>query len=272
MKLQQKIVKLLNIKKIINPKIEIKKCIDFICNFLYKNKNIKSLITGVSGGIDSTLTAKLCQKTVDKLNKKMKKNYYKFIAVRLPYGIQKDEKDVDRSLKFIKPNKTINVNIKNAVMSSVKSLQNSGITISDYVKGNEKARERMKVQYSIASMKNGVVVGTSNASEYITGFFTKYGDGGTDINPIMHLNKKQCVLLLKKLKCSKKIYTKIPIADLEEEKPNITDEEALGVSYEDIDSYLENKFISNKKKTIIEKLYLKTLHKRDMPINLNIKK
>ncbi|MDE5285796.1 MAG: NAD(+) synthase, partial [Buchnera aphidicola] len=129
-----------------------------------------------------------------------------FIALRLPYGIQIDEKDCEDAIKFIKPDQKFYINIKDAVLRSELSLKKSGINISDYIKGNEKARERMKAQYSVAAVKKGLVVGTTNAAENLTGFFTKYGDHGTDINPISHFNKRQCRQLLKTVNCPKNLY------------------------------------------------------------------
>ncbi|MCB6771174.1 NAD(+) synthase, partial [Veillonella atypica] len=79
---------------------------------------------------------------------------------------------------------------------------------------NEKARERMKVQYSIAAMENCVVLGTDHSAENVTGFFTKYGDGGSDLVPIFRLNKRQGKMLLKELGCPERLYIKTPTADL----------------------------------------------------------
>jgi NAD+ synthase len=183
----------------------------------------------------------------------------------LPYGVQKDEQDCQDAINFIKPDQIFNINIKNAVLSSEKSLKKSGIIISDYIRGNQKSRERMKIQYSIAAVKNGLVVGTWHASEAITGFFTKYGDNGTDINPIATLNKRQGRLLLEHLMCPKHLYLKKPTADLEDKHPQKEDELVLGVTYQDIDDYLEGKNIHIDRKKIIEKLYLNTIHKRDIP-------
>ena len=125
----------------------------------------------------------------------------------------------------------------------------------------------MKIQYSVAFIKKGIVVGTGNAAEMITGFFTKYGDNGTDINLISKLNKRQIKYLLKTLNCPKHLYLKKPTADLEDEQPQKEDEIALGIKYDEIDNYLEGKKINILNKKIIEKLYLKTQHKRKI-INL----
>lgn len=266
MSLQKKIIRLLGVKPVINSELEIKNCIDFLKKYLLDHLYIKSLIVGISGGQDSTLTGKLCQIAIDELRTETQDMTYKFIALRLPYGIQHDEKDCKDVIKFINPNLVLNINIKKAVLSSEKSLKKSGIIISDYIKGNEKARERMKVQYSIAAVKKGLVVGTGHASETITGFFTKYGDNGTDINPIAKLNKRQGKMLLKKLNCPAHLYLKKPTADLEEKYPQQEDESILGVTYDTIDSYLEGKKIDIVNKKIIEKLYLNTVHKRNPPI------
>ncbi|QCI23729.1 ammonia-dependent NAD(+) synthetase [Buchnera aphidicola (Macrosiphoniella sanborni)] len=264
--LQKKIIKLMKVKSVIIPKIEIQNCINFLKKYLLQNLSLKSLIVGISGGQDSTLTAKLCQMTIQELRHETNNTYYKFIALRMPYGIQSDEQDCQDAIHFIKPDQIFNINIKQAVLRSEKSLQKSGIIISDYVRGNEKARERMKVQYSVSAMYNGLVVGTGNAAEHLTGFFTKFGDGGTDINPIYHLNKRQGRLLLKELNSPKHLYSKKPMADLEDNYPQQDDESILGVTYNVIDSYLEGKKIDSHKQKIIETLYFKTLHKRNLPI------
>ncbi|CAL4320206.1 ammonia-dependent NAD(+) synthetase [Buchnera aphidicola] len=271
MKLQKKIIKILGVKPKIIPKIEIKKCIDFLKKYLSHFSNLQSLVLGISGGQDSTLTGKLCQIAIQQLRNETKNINYQFIALRLPYGSQKDEKDCQDAIKFIYPDQCFVINIKNAVLSSERALKKSGIYISDYIKGNEKARERMKIQYSVAAVNNGLVVGTAHAAEIITGFFTKYGDGATDINPISRFNKRQGCALLKELNCPKHLYLKKPMADLEDNKPQQPDESVLGITYATIDSYLEGQQVDTRSKKIIEQLYLKTEHKRHLPIILSDK-
>ena len=97
--------------------------------------------------------------------KKLGEDKYSFIAVSLPYGVQFDETDRQDALDFIKPSKRVTINIKEAVDASEKALTEQVLTLSDFAKGNEKARERMKAQYSIAAMHNGVVLGTDHAAE-----------------------------------------------------------------------------------------------------------
>lgn len=84
--------------------------------------------------------------------------------------MQADEQDCQDAIAFIQPDRVLTVNIKGAVLASEQALREAGIELSDFVRGNEKARERMKAQYSIAGMTHGVVVGTDHAAEAITGF------------------------------------------------------------------------------------------------------
>jgi len=173
MTLQQEVIKRLRCKPEINVEEEIRLTINFLKDYIKKNNFIKSLVLGISGGQDSTLCGKLCQMAITELREETGEEY-NFIAVRLPYGQQFDEADCNDALKFINPDKVFTVNIKDAVDASVNSLKVAGVEITDFAKGNEKARERMKTQYSIATMNKGIVVGTDHAAEAIAGFFTKY--------------------------------------------------------------------------------------------------
>ena len=112
----------------------------------------------------------------------------------------------------------------------------------------------MITQYAVAGANSGAVIGTDHAAENITGFFTKFGDGGADVIPLYRLNKRQGKQLLAELGADPAIYEKIPTADLEENRPGIADEVALGVTYNDIDDYLEGKTVSSEAKEKIEKL------------------
>lgn len=267
--LQAEIIKRLMVSPSISAKVEIRRSIDFIKEYLLENQYVESLILGLSGGQDSTLTGKLAQLAVNELNDELEFRKYSFIGVRLPYGIQKDEKDCKDVIRFINPDKVITVNIKSAVDASVKSLEESmGEKLTDYLKGNEKARERMKVQYSLAGLYKGLVLGTDHAAEALTGFFTKHGDGACDLVPIYRLNKRQGKLLLKELGCPEHIYIKTPTADLEDDRPQLPDEDALGLIYDVIDDYLEGKVVNEESRKKIEEIYLKTEHKRQAPINV----
>ena len=265
---QQEIIAALEVKPTIDVQREIRVCIDFMKDYLKKHPFLTSMVLGISGGQDSTLVGKLAQLTIDELNKELGEDKYSFIAVSLPYGVQFDETDRQDALDFIKPSKRITINIKEAVDASDKALIEAGIVLSDFAKGNEKARERMKAQYSIAAMHNGVVLGTDHAAEAVTGFFTKYGDGGVDITPIFRLNKRQGKQLLKELGCPEHLFTKVPTADLEENRPALPDEVALGVTYDEIDDYLEGKTVSKEAQDKIEGFYNRSMHKRHLPITV----
>lgn len=267
MTLQQEIIQALGASPQIDTDGEIRRSVDFLKSYLQTYPFIKALVLGISGGQDSTLTGKLCQQTINELRAEGDDSR-QFIAVRLPYGVQADEQDCQDAIAFIQPDRVLTVNIKGAVLASEQALREAGIELSDFVRGNEKARERMKAQYSIAGMTHGVVVGTDHAAEAITGFFTKYGDGGTDINPIFRLNKRQGKQLLARLGCPEHLYKKLPTADLEDDRPSLPDEAALGVTYDNIDDYLEGKTLDEKTAKIIEGWYLKTEHKRRTPITV----
>ncbi len=262
MALQQEIISALGVKPQINAQEEIRRSVDFLKTYLKAHPFIKSLVLGISGGQDSTLAGKLSQMAISELRDETGDADYQFIAVRLPYGVQFDEQDCQDALAFIGADRVLTVNIKASVLSSEQALRDAGIELSDFVRGNEKARERMKAQYSIAGMTKGLVVGTDHAAEAVTGFFTKYGDGGTDINPLFRLNKRQGKALLRELGCPEHLYTKLPTADLEDDRPSLPDEVALGVTYENIDDYLEGKTLDDSISKTIEGWYLKTEHKR----------
>lgn len=262
--LQKEIIELLKVKPVIDPKEEIEKSVTFLVDYVKKNPFLKSYVLGISGGQDSTLGGKLAQMAADILKEE---GYdFQFIAIRLPYGVQKDEVDAKAALEFIKPDQELVVDIKPAVDAVVGSLKN--VTISDFNKGNIKARQRMIVQYAVAGSFSGAVIGTDHAAENVTGFYTKFGDGAADVTPLYRLNKRQGRAMLKELGAASALYEKIPTADLEDNKPLIADEVALGVSYNDIDDYLEGKEIADSAAEIIENWYLKTQHKRHLPITI----
>ena len=268
MSLQESIIKALGVQPTINPEEEIRKSVDFLKNYLKKHPFLKTLVLGISGGQDSSLAGRLAQIAAEEMRQETGDLSYQFIAVRLPYGIQADEVDAQRALAFIKPDKSLTVNIKPAVDGQVEALEEAGVSVSDFNKGNIKARQRMITQYAIAGEYRGAVIGTDHAAENITGFFTKFGDGGADILPLFRLNKRQGKQLLVQLGADKAIYEKVPTADLEDGKPGLADEVALGVTYAEIDDYLEGRLISPKAQETIENWWKKTEHKRHLPITI----
>ncbi|MCR8850834.1 ammonia-dependent NAD(+) synthetase [Rossellomorea sp. SC111] len=266
--LQKQIVEEMMVSPEINPQEEIRRSVDFMKAYLKKHSFMKSLVLGISGGQDSTLLGKLAQMAIDEMNQESGSSDYAFYAVRLPYGEQGDAQDAIDAVEFINPSVSMTVNVQPAVDASVETLKKNGIELSDFVKGNEKARERMKVQFAIAAMKDGVVLGTDHSAEAVTGFYTKYGDGAADLVPLFRLNKRQGRMLLVELGCPEHLYNKKPTADLEEDRPSLPDEEALGVTYDQLDDYLEGKEVPAEAKKTIEGHYLKTQHKRHLPVTV----
>lgn len=259
--MQKKIVNEMKVKTKIDAKDEIKSRIEFIKEMLIETST-KSLVLGISGGQDSTLAGKLCQMAIEELGEE-----YTFFAVRLPYGRQLDEEDCQLALEFIKPSKKVTFDIKKSTDITFNTLVEQGVYVSDFNKGNIKARQRMVYQYALAASVEGLVVGTDHSSEAVTGFYTKFGDGGFDFSPLFGLNKRQGKQLLEYLNAPKQLYLKVPTADLEDNKPALADEVALGFTYDELDDYLEGKTVSKKVEEKIELLYKKTIHKRQMPYN-----
>ncbi|EJA1883555.1 ammonia-dependent NAD(+) synthetase [Staphylococcus pseudintermedius] len=261
--MQAMIVEEMKVKPSIDSAETIKEMQHFIEQYLHAHTFVKTLVLGISGGQDSTLAGKLVQLAVENMRNASGRDV-QFIAVKLPYGVQKDADEVEDALNFIQPDRILTVNIKPAVDQSVQSLKEAGIALSDFHKGNEKARERMKVQYAIAANTSGIVVGTDHSAENITGFFTKHGDGAADIAPLFGLNKRQGRQLLQYLGAPAHLYEKVPTADLEDDKPQLPDEEALGVTYEAIDNYLEGRGVSPEDAAVIERHYVRNAHKREL--------
>lgn len=268
MTLQQQIIDKLGVKAQIDAQEEIRKTINFIKDYMVFARKA-ALVLGISGGQDSTLAGKLCQMAVNELNDESGEKTYRFIPVRLPYGNQKDEQDAQDAIAFIGADGFITINIKAAVDAGAAEYEaRLGKKLSDFTKGNRKARERMIAQFEIAAEENGLVIGTDHAAEAITGFYTKFGDGAADLTPLYRLNKRQGRQLLKELGCPEHLYLKTPTADLEENKPQLADEVALGVTYDDIDDYLEGKEIAEEDRQKIENWYTRTIHKREQPVTV----
>ncbi|MBB4866835.1 NAD+ synthase [Pseudomonas nitritireducens] len=227
----------------------------------------KTLVLGISGGVDSTCAGRLCQEAIDELNGQGQGGY-KFIAVRLPYRTQLDEEDAQAALRFIKPSEVQVVNIGPAVQAIAgETLALEGLTpeARDFVLGNTKARMRMVAQYNIANATNGLVVGTDHASEAVMGFFTKFGDGACDIAPLSGLTKEQVRNIASYLGAPGQLVHKTPTADLEDLVPGKPDVLAFGCGYEEIENYLLGDSVDDRVAELIEAQYAKTQHKRELP-------
>ncbi|WP_021023843.1 ammonia-dependent NAD(+) synthetase [Salinivibrio costicola] len=260
----------MRVQPTIDAALEVRRRIAFIKAMLQRS-GTRSLVLGISGGVDSSTCGKLAQLAVDELNQAAGTEQYQFIAVRLPYGEQKDEDEAQLALSFIQPSKTVTVNVKPGVDGTHQSVLNAVSEVGllpanegriDFAKGNVKARARMVAQYEIAGLTQGLVLGTDHSAENITGFYTKFGDGACDLAPLFGLNKRQVRQLAAHLEAPDVLVHKVPTADLEDLSPQKADEDALQLTYEQIDDFLEGKPVDNAVKEKIIKVYQATQHKR----------
>lgn len=269
---RQTIIEEMRVLPSIDPQLEIDRRVGFIQKQL-TTSGCKTLVLGISGGVDSSTCGRLAQLAVNGLNQEQNTNTYQFVAVRLPYGVQQDEDDAQTSLDFIQPSHSLRVNIKegtDGINGSVcDTLTENGLLPDadkvDFAKGNLKARARMASQYEIAGMLNGLVLGTDHSAENITGFYTKFGDGACDLAPLFGLSKRQVRLLAATMGAPESLVNKTPTADLECLSPQKEDEDVLGMSYDDIDNFLEGKEVNAEAAVRLIGIYMKTQHKR-LPI------
>ncbi|AIW21845.1 ammonia-dependent NAD(+) synthetase [Vibrio coralliilyticus] len=253
----------------IDPQFEISRRVEFIKRKLQEAR-CKALVLGISGGVDSTTCGRLAQLAVNELNEETDGGY-QFIAVRLPYGEQKDEDEAQIALQFIQPTHSVSVNIKAGVdglhAASHEALAHTELLPQqaskiDFVKGNVKARARMVAQYEIAGYVGGLVLGTDHSAENITGFYTKFGDGACDLAPLFGLSKRQVREVAATLGAPELLVKKPPTADLEELAPQKADEDALNLTYDQIDDFLEGKPVSQEASDRLVAIYKATQHKR----------
>lgn len=248
---------------------ETRRRIDFI-KYQLELSGQKTLVLGISGGIDSCTCGRLAQLAVNELNQDS--SGYRFIAVRLPYAAQADEADAQLSIDFIQPSDSLTINVQagsDAIHQSVmQSLQAQGLgdidaARQDFARGNVKARVRMVAQYEVVGLLGGLVLGTDHSAENVTGFYTKYGDGACDLVPLFGLNKRQVRQLAAHLGAPQQIVHKTPTADLESLEPAKPDEIALGLTYDQIDDFLEGREIDPEAAARLIHIFITTAHKRE---------
>ncbi|KFL31129.1 NAD synthetase [Devosia riboflavina] len=239
----------------------------FLKSYLLRS-GLHNLVLGISGGIDSTTAGILAQQSVKEL--RATGFNARFIAVRLPYGRQADAADADAALATIDPDLTFEVDIAPATDATWHSLRRAGFASAsaaqaDFLRGNVKARQRMIAQYALAGGTEALVIGTDHAAEAVMGFFTKFGDGAADLLPLAGLTKRRVRALAAHLGAPESLVKKIPTADLEDLAPLRPDEDAHGLTYEQIDDFLEGKSIEPRVADIILARYRATAHKRALP-------
>lgn len=230
---------------------------------------LRTYVLGISGGVDSLAAALLAQRAVEEL--RATGYEARFLAIRLPYGAQADESDAQRALDTIQADEVHRVDIKPAADAMLDSIKRSGTDLGDagredFLLGNIKARQRMIAQFALAGATRGMVIGTDHAAEALMGFFTKFGDGAADILPLSGLNKRRVRALAAHLGAPPDLVAKVPTADLENLVPLRPDEDAYGVTYDQIDDFLEGRKIEEAARTRILQIHSSTAHKRALPV------
>ncbi|MEV4612135.1 ammonia-dependent NAD(+) synthetase [Kitasatospora sp. NPDC049258] len=266
--LQQEIARDLQVSASFDAQQEIERRVAFLADRL-TGTGLRSLVLGISGGVDSTTAGRLCQLAVERVRAAGQEAT--FFAMRLPYGAQADEKDAQLALEFIRPDRVLTVDVKSAGDAALQAALAGGTVFrdehhQDFVHGNIKARQRMVAQYAVAGAHDGLVVGTDHAAEAVSGFFTKFGDGAADLVPLTGLTKRRVRAVAQALGAPVELVHKTPTADLETLNPGKPDEEALGVSYDEIDDFLEGKPVEQAAFAAIVHRYRLTEHKRQLPI------
>jgi NAD+ synthase len=209
----------------------------------------KSLVIGISGGIDSSVVSTLCALT----NKKT-------IVLSMPINQIKSQNDL--SIAHGKWLTSKFKNVEHKILELGKLFNNFEETLNEFDNehgfANSRARLRMATLYQVSAANTGIVVGTGNKVEdFGVGFYTKYGDGGVDISPIADCNKSQIWELGKYLEVNQKIIEAEPTDGLWNDGRNDTDQ--LGMSYPELEKAMENKNDPNYQKYL--KIRKKNLHK-----------
>jgi len=229
-----------------------KKLIKGTKDYFEKNK-IKKAVIGLRGGIDSSLSAKLVADAVGKEN---------IHGLIMPVKGLSNEENIKDTIEFCR---FLDISFSLVYINGfIKEFENLEWKQNKIAKMNTASRIRAVILYNYANTHNALVIGTSNKTELMLGYFTKYGDGACDIEVIGDLFKTEVIELAKFLKIPEKIINKVPTAELYHGQ---SDEKEIGESYEEIDEMLKG----NKEKSIkIKELIGKNEHKGKMPYVLKV--
>lgn len=245
---------------------EAERRIEFLARYL-RDSGARGYVLGISGGVDSSVGGRLAQLACERIRDEG--GDATFVAVRLPYRVQRDEADAQLALDFIDADEVMTVDIGPGVDALWDEVVSAGLDpgddVDEFHKGNVKARMRMVTQYAIAGTRGMLVIGTDQAAEAVVGFFTKFGDGAADVTPLFGLPKRRVRALARRLGAPDLLVEKVPTADLESDRPLLADEVALGVSYDAVDDYLEGRPVSSEDEATILGWYDRTSHKRALP-------
>lgn len=233
-----------------------------IIRFLQERVGGKHVIIGISGGIDSSVVLK-----ISSLALKPESIHPFFLPEERT--LQIDRTDVEELAKL--SGVRYETKVIDPIVESFGTVLNSG---SRTAMGNLKSRIRMTLLYFFSNMYDGLVLGTTNRTEHMTGYFTKYGDGGCDLEPIMHLYKTQVKEIAVHLGLPAHIINKPPTAGLWKDQ---TDEGELGISYRDLDLILQGMDSgiapeSDERVQIVNRLISESAHKRTLPESIEFER
>jgi NAD+ synthase len=219
-----------------------------------KTSGCKGAVLGISGGIDSAVTAVLCKRAFPRST----------LGINLPcYSNPEDQEHAGLiAEKFAIPYKVIVLDGIYEAFLKILPQEKAEVRLNPLAQSNLKARLRMATLYYHANQLNRLVVGSGNRSELAIGYFTKWGDGGVDIMPIGNLVKKQVVELALYLDIPQAIIDKPPSAGLWQGQ---TDEAEMGLTYQNLDKYLTTGRADAKLKGKIETLMARAQHKLTLP-------
>lgn len=263
--LQELIIAELEVHPDFDAAKEVEQRVEFLAATL-RATGTAGYVLGISGGVDSSTAGRLCQLAVERVRSEGANA--RFVAMRLPYGVQADEHDAQTALEFIRPDEVVTVNVRQASDAMADAVLDAGVDLgerADFHRGNVKARQRMVAQYTVAAARGSLVVGTDHAAEAVMGFYTKFGDGACDLTPLSGLTKRRVRAVAAELGAPESLVTKVPTADLETETPGLPDEKAFGLTYDEIDDFLEGKEVSDDAYSLIISWHHRTIHKRAMP-------
>lgn len=237
--------------------MELEAYLDYLTKFIQETvtkAHCKGVIVGISGGVDSAVAANLAKKAFPN----------DYLTVWMP--INSSQEDLDCTKQLIEQNQLKSVTLDlgptfDQLVQQIKSTQNE---LTPLAAANTKARLRMTSLYAYAQTHNYLVLGTDNYDEWHIGYFTKYGDGGVDVAPLIHLLKSEVYAAAKFFQVPASIIDRPPTAGLWEDQ---TDEKEIGFSYQEIDDFFLQKNQDPALKKRLDELHQQSEHKRQLPVH-----